>query len=319
VNPDPGRAGLLCGLASLAVLVIVCYGQVLFRGYQFAFRDAAHFYYPLYSRVQSEWSAGRLPLWEPGENGGTPLLGSPMAAVLYPGKVVFAVLPYAWAVRLYTLGHVVLAFWAMTVLLRTWGVSSTGAAVGGVTYAFSGPILSDYFNIIFLVGAAWAPLGFRAADGWLRLGRRWALPELALVLAMQVLGGDLEAAYFTMVCAFGYGVALARARMELPARPWRWGLLVVGSGIAWVWVGPSVAARVHGASGRAGQALITVLWAALVVGYVMSRPRKSTECDCPSVAARVKSSWPGSCRCHVKKAVSRSSLFPYRAVRWPQG
>ena len=63
---------------------------------QFGFRDAGHFYYPLYQRVQEEWNQGRWPLWEPEENAGMPLLGNPTAAVLYPGKLVFAVLPYAW-------------------------------------------------------------------------------------------------------------------------------------------------------------------------------------------------------------------------------
>ena len=85
--------GPVLSLLCLSVLLVACYGSVLFRGRQFGFRDAAHFYYPLYGRVQQEWSAGRMPLWEPGENGGTPLLGSPMAAVLYPGKLVFALVP----------------------------------------------------------------------------------------------------------------------------------------------------------------------------------------------------------------------------------
>src|SRR4051812_42102582 len=98
-------AEYLPGLAGLAILVISCFGAALFGGGQFAFRDAAHFYYPLYERVQQEWAAGRLPLWEPGENGGTPLLGNPTAAVLYPGKVLFALVPYAWGMRLYVLAH----------------------------------------------------------------------------------------------------------------------------------------------------------------------------------------------------------------------
>src|SRR5262249_36144039 len=159
---------------------------VLFAGEQFAFRDAANFYYPLYARVQCEWSAGRLPLWEPGQDGGTPMLGTPMAAVLYPGKLVFALVPYDWGLRLYTVAHELLAFAAMVALGRSWGVSRTGATLAGLSYAFGGPVLTDDSNIIFLVGAAWLPLGLRAVDGWLRLGRRSALVELAAVLAMQL-------------------------------------------------------------------------------------------------------------------------------------
>src|SRR3954465_11459539 len=80
---------------------------VLSRGGQFPSRDAAHFYYPLYLRVQQEWDAGRWPLWDPGQNAGSPMLGNPMAAVLYPGKVLYALLPYAWGARLYVIAHTV--------------------------------------------------------------------------------------------------------------------------------------------------------------------------------------------------------------------
>jgi hypothetical protein len=80
-------------LACLAVLVVACYGRAIFHGEQFAYRDTAHYYYPLHQRVQAEWDAGRWPLWEPEENGGMPLLGNPTAAVLYPGKLVFALFP----------------------------------------------------------------------------------------------------------------------------------------------------------------------------------------------------------------------------------
>src|SRR5258706_15003164 len=60
----------------LLSLLLACYGNALFRGGQFSYRDAAHYYYPLYERVQQEWDAGRWPLWEPEENGGMPLLGN---------------------------------------------------------------------------------------------------------------------------------------------------------------------------------------------------------------------------------------------------
>ena len=50
-----------------------------------------------------------------------PLLGNPTAAVLYPGKLVFAVLPYAWGARVYIVAHSALAFLGMLVLMRSWG------------------------------------------------------------------------------------------------------------------------------------------------------------------------------------------------------
>ena len=92
-------------------------------------------------------------------NGGMPLLGNPISAVFYPGKLVYAALPYPWAARVYVILHVLLAFGAMVALLRSWGVSMAGAALGGLSYAFAGPVVFQYANVIFLVGAAWMPLG----------------------------------------------------------------------------------------------------------------------------------------------------------------
>jgi hypothetical protein len=195
-------------LGCLGGLFAACYRRAIVPGEQFAYRDAAHYYYPLHQRVQAEWQAGRWPLWEPDENSGMPLLGNPTAAVLYPGKLVFALLPYPLAARVYVMGHTLLAFAAMLALLRHGGISWTGSALGALAYAFGGPVLFQYCNIIYLVGAAWLPLGFRAADRWLRLGRRIALAELAIVLATETLGGDPESAYLTGLCAAGYAVGL---------------------------------------------------------------------------------------------------------------
>jgi hypothetical protein len=207
-------------LACLAVPLLAVFGPVLFRDRQFAFQDAGHYYYPLLRRVQQEWEAGRWPLWAPEAGAGTPLLGHPTAAVLYPGKLVFFLLPHPWAVRVYVIGHVALAYAAMGAMLRGRGVSATGGVLGALAYAFGVPVLSQTSNVIFLVGAAWAPLGFLAADRWARCRRPLALPGLAVVLAMQVLGGDPEAAYVTVACAGGYAVGLAAARP--PSAVGRW-------------------------------------------------------------------------------------------------
>ncbi|MBX6312667.1 MAG: YfhO family protein [Isosphaeraceae bacterium] len=221
-------------LACLAVLLLAVFGRVLFQDHQFAFQDAGHYYYPLLLRVQQEWEAGRWPLWAPEASAGTPLLGNPTAAVLYPGKLLFFLLPYPWAMRVYVIGHVALAFWAMWALLRGWRVSATGSVLGALAYAFGVPVLSQTSNMIFLVGAAWAPLGFLAADRWARCRRRAAVPGLAMVLALQVLGGDPEAAYVTLVCAAGYAAGLAMARSPLGVGRW---LRRVGAGLIAVYLG----------------------------------------------------------------------------------
>jgi len=201
-----------------AALFLICYGPALVLDRQFGYRDAGQYYYPLYQRVQNEWSRGRWPLWEPEENAGMPLLGNPTAAVLYPGKLVFALLPYAWGARVYVVGHSALAFLSMLVMTRSWGTSWFGSALSALAYAFGVPILFQHCNVIYLIGAAWLPLGFRAVDRWVRLGRRWGLLELAIVLSMQTLAGDPQAAYLLGLASIGYAAGLAwrraRSRMQ---------------------------------------------------------------------------------------------------------
>ena len=117
-------------------LFLTCYAPALFNDRQFGYRDAGNYYYPLNKRVQAEWNAGRWPLWEPDENAGMPLLGNPTAAVFYPGKLVFALLPYAWAARTYVVVHTALAFLSMLILMRAWGTSPYGSALSALSYAF---------------------------------------------------------------------------------------------------------------------------------------------------------------------------------------
>ncbi len=203
------RWSIILVLACFAALFLACFSPVLFRGQQFGFRDAAHYYYPLYQRVQQEWDAGRIPLWEMEENAGMPLLGNPTAAVLYPLKIVYGLLPYAWGARIYIVAHTALAFAAMLILMRSWGTSWAGSGLSAMAYAFGAPVLFQYCNIIYLVGAAWLPLGVHAVDRWLRGGRRWALLELAIVLSMQTLGGEPQSAYLLGLAGVGYAAGLA--------------------------------------------------------------------------------------------------------------
>lgn len=255
-------------LAACLLLLVATCGAVLTGRAQFGFRDAAQHYYPLYQRVHQEWQAGRIPLWDPWQNGGQPLLGNPTATVFYPGQLVYAALPYAWAARVYVLMHLALACAGMLVFTRGLGVSEAGATLAALAYGFSGPILFQYSNVIYLVGAAWLPWGLAAVDGWLRRGRRLALPALALVLALQALGGDPQAAYLTGLAALGLVGLLAWTERAPRGLAGRW--LVLGL-LGWLVLSVLIAGllptlRGLGQRWPAGLPAGRTLWALAVLG-----------------------------------------------------
>jgi hypothetical protein len=198
--PQAGAGAAIVILATLA-----CFSEILFHGGQFGFRDAGHHYYALHQTVQREWNAGRIPLWNPWENGGVPLLGNPTAAVLYPGKIVFTTLPFAWANRIYVVAHVLLAALSMFLLARHWRATTSGAWLAGIAYGFGGPVLLLHSNVIYLVGAAWLPLALRCGVAWVERPRASNLLGLAAALALMTLGGDPQMAYLALLVCVGRG------------------------------------------------------------------------------------------------------------------
>ena len=76
-------------LAAIAIPLAALFGPALVSDQSFAMRDAAHFYYPLFEWCCREWAAGRVPLWNPYENCGLPVLADTTSSVFYPGKLSF--------------------------------------------------------------------------------------------------------------------------------------------------------------------------------------------------------------------------------------
>ncbi len=206
---DARRTRVLVLLAFLGPLVW-CFAGVLSGSRVLAYRDTAHFYYPLYHWLSHVWGQGEMPLWNPLENTGMPIAAEATAAVFYPGKLVFA-LPCSFTLRfhLYVVLHVVLAGVAIYCLARTWRVRPVGAGLAAIAYAFSGTVLFQYCNLVFLVGAAWLPLSLLAAEQMLRRRQpKWAI-LFGATLALMTLGGDPQGTYHAAMLTVLYALLIA--------------------------------------------------------------------------------------------------------------
>jgi hypothetical protein len=202
----------LVPLALAAALFCWLFAEALFGSGVFAFRDAGDYYYPLLKLVRDQWISGRVPLWNPYENLGTPLAANATACVFYPGMALLLLpIGYAWAYKLVILGHVALAAWSAYCLARDTKSSREAATLAAISYAFSGSVLFQYTNLVFLIAAAWLPLALLTAQRMLvRRQARWAL-AFGVVLAMLTLGGDPQTAYHAVLLATLYAWLLGRA------------------------------------------------------------------------------------------------------------
>ena len=140
--------------------------------------------------VHAPWKAfgaealrhGSVPAFNPTWGLGQPFRGNPNALPLYPGNILYLVLPFWIAFNLHYALHWLLALFAFRALARSLGMEEMAAAVATVTYAGSGYVLSclSFYNLIAVV--AWWPL---AMWGALAVGRRGvALGGLACGMAI---------------------------------------------------------------------------------------------------------------------------------------
>ena len=79
------------------IAIAVCFATVLLGIDRLAFRDVGHFYTPLYDYVSERTETDWLPLWNPLDRTGVPLLGESTTGVLYPVRYLVFSLPFSTA------------------------------------------------------------------------------------------------------------------------------------------------------------------------------------------------------------------------------
>lgn len=174
----------------LALILVAAFSRVFFGAESFFFRDFGIFGYPLaWHHAVSFWR-GELPLWNPYNNCGLPFLAQWNTLVLYPGSLIYLLLPLPWSLNFFCLAHLFLGGLGMYILARRWTGSSFAACVAGMAFALNGLMLSSlkWPNNIAVLG--WMPwVVWLVERAWRERGRIW---PAALAGATQMLAGTPE-------------------------------------------------------------------------------------------------------------------------------
>lgn len=285
----------------LFVPLLWLFRRVIFHGELFAFRDAAHYYLPFYRYVHERWATG-LPLWNPLDGIGQPLLADPTAAVFYPGKLIFCLpLEYATCFALYVVIHLWWGGVGAFVFARGLRSNTFGALIAGLSYELSGQVLFQHCNPIYCVGAAWLPWALLLLERALtEAGRRRSVVLLSLVWCMMVWGGDPQVAYHTVLIALLRIAFLPRTRRVVAFKT-------------------LVAAGCWACLLAAAQILPTVEWARLSDRSIQESPRSLWDWCGDSVKDQRFATWDGMWKRASENEQHAAKTYDFSVGPWRWG
>jgi hypothetical protein len=163
---------------------------------------------------------GSLPQWNPYLFGGLPYIAAMHGDIFYPTAWLRWFLPVDTAMNLGFALHLILAGFAMYLLLRALGTSWTAAVVGGVAYELTGIVASlvkpGHDGKLFV--SALAPLAFLALVRAVRDRNAAGYALLALVVGLGLLSPHYQMTYYLLVASGLWTLYLAFFDPERPPR-----------------------------------------------------------------------------------------------------
>jgi hypothetical protein len=227
-------AGLLASAGATALLWLLTGTQATLpelhgvaRGWS---GDFVAYYLPNAEYAGARFAKGELPLWNPHQSAGSPLLATLQVGALYPPNWLHAALPTQTAFLVLATFHVALAALLAGALARALGAGGWGAAVAGLAYASSLQVVATIWSPPTHYAAAWAPGLLLAVDRVIARPEPRRAVGLAVAAAMSLLSGwPYTFAMLALAASVYAGVVFAAQALRTRRIPWRGALaLVIG-------------------------------------------------------------------------------------------
>ncbi len=225
--------------------------------------DVVRYSYPTAVFLRNELLEGRLPLWDPYQLAGFPVLAAQATGILYPPNLLLlAAIPAEAALASHAVLHIFLAGLFVFLLLRRLELRRGAALAAAIAFALSEPVLIRVYTVFYLSTLVWAPALCWALVG---LAKRPRLQEAAIAAfcaAMGFLGGDAQGfLYGSLLAAF---FAAALGLFLVGQRPRFVGLSLVAAVWFLGWIAPQLLPTLElsqlGARGLDGLSLAEASW-----------------------------------------------------------
>jgi hypothetical protein len=187
-------------LALFLILFLLMFREFFFADRTIFDRDVTLWEIPARKLCAQLLKEGNFALWTDAYGGGQPFLANLKAAALYPAMVLYLVLPFFTAFKLYFLVHVALTWTGTYFLGKSYALSRRASFLGASLFVFGGMYLSSFEFYNHLAALAWLP--------WIlilliRPLPRWAprLAALAVLWTLSILAGAPEITLITLALA----------------------------------------------------------------------------------------------------------------------
>jgi len=140
-----------------------------------------------------------IPLWNPYNYSGIPLLATLQPGVFYPPHVFYLFLPFNVVWNWLIILHFVFAGVAVLFFLRHMKASIEASFVGGIVFMFSGYLLSVHNLLPHLFSVSWFPLVLMFFLMYLERGRLKYVVLTSLCISMQFFAGAPEIVMMTLL------------------------------------------------------------------------------------------------------------------------
>ncbi|MDO9513469.1 MAG: YfhO family protein, partial [Elusimicrobiota bacterium] len=151
---------------------------------------------------------GIIPFWNPFSHCGLPFAAAMQPGLYYPPNIIFYVLNFVSAYKIYIVFHIFIAFISMFMLMRESGLDEDASFLSGIIFAFNGYILTKIEFLSVLGTSVWLPAAFliimksRGKTDFKRIS------ALALVFSFQFLAGHPQILFYEISALFLYCAAL---------------------------------------------------------------------------------------------------------------
>jgi hypothetical protein len=182
----------------LFLIAVIYFNPMLSSKHIFIERDLAAFFIPpkiLWVKLVKSF---QLPLWNPYNYSGIPLLATLQPGVFYPPHILYLLLPFNIVWNWLIILHFYFAGVATCLFLRYCKASKTASFTGGIVFMLSGYLMSVHNLLPHLFSVSWFPLIIMFFLKYFEDKKNKYLVYTSISLTMQFLAGAPEIVIMTI-------------------------------------------------------------------------------------------------------------------------